>query len=899
MRDPDPSGWAWWESRVPGMGREQLRQAFDESIEFGQVVATLTASGPPSGAASSLATARVDLFNQPGDQMRARDGEWGISLLSLPGRAGLDLGLGLSYSSLVWTRSGPYAYFDEDRGSPSPGFQLGFATISGPYFDAQVARNVYVLVTLSGRRVALRQVGTSNTYEAADSSYLQLTAISRWDVTQIGNDTLVHTSRTIYAAAGSVVSTADPLGHGNTFGYADSFSDGNNSRGTFAYPTTLTDADGFASSLQYNFDFGARTRVEGPPPKDQPAGLVQTFAYDGAARVERVTTVNNNAYTRYVYGPNYVQQFTTVNAVADEGYTNTVFDGVGRQQKVYSDALGRQWKTEVMNWGGGSVYSTTASTLNALDQATFVREYDGTDQSGVYQETATVYDGYGRVPSRHRPEQGGGKNTVYTYYDDDTVETVTDARRAVATYHYNGHHLVEDVLYDGASAGVQTVSVNYDYDAAGNRVLMEDGGGGSTAYAYDTLSQLKTETRRFSGLGGTFPVNYEYNLKGQPKKISDPFGASVNYDYDQAGRVQAVTNTGFANARNVSSYATGMQYRAWGGLKQFTFGAASSHSLAVTYDDRMRVHTYRVNFSNPYSTYSKGVDIDYYDDNRLKYTRQLGDANQDRAFFYEDPAGHLTKELTGDEARGVPITSVTQRQLIPFQQTFEYDVWDNVKRSSGWHWSKSLPTVMSHYENNRNDTFTYDAEVNVTQEDTRHYTYDAAGRVLSVTEPSRRTNRPGMTTNYTYDGDGQQIRNEVNGSVTYRLVSTLLRGQQLTDINAQGQKVTGYVYANDTLLATQQQQGATQAESSVNWVHRSPDGSGEWQTPNVAWGETLWRMFQLDMMGRDVRHRREPHVVRPDLQGGEPEHAQLHLHDHQQAHQAARAVHLRRADLHG
>src|SRR5947209_6531095 len=176
MRDPDASGWAFWESQLPTMGREQLRHAFDESIEFGNIVSTLTASGAPSSAVSSLATARVDPFNQTGDQLRARDCEWGVTLLSLPGRAGLHLGLGLSYSSLVWTRSGPYAYFDEDRGSPSPGFRLGFATIQGPYFDAQAAKNVYTLVTSSGSRVELRQVGTSSTYEAGDSSYLQLIA---------------------------------------------------------------------------------------------------------------------------------------------------------------------------------------------------------------------------------------------------------------------------------------------------------------------------------------------------------------------------------------------------------------------------------------------------------------------------------------------------------------------------------------------------------------------------------------------------------------------------------------------------------------------------------------------------------------------------------------------------
>ena len=75
---------------------------------------------------------------------------------------------------MVWTRSGPYLYFDEDNGWPSPGFRLGFPTIQEKYFDAQVGRNVYVLTTSSGSRVELRQVGASNVYEAGDSSYLQL-----------------------------------------------------------------------------------------------------------------------------------------------------------------------------------------------------------------------------------------------------------------------------------------------------------------------------------------------------------------------------------------------------------------------------------------------------------------------------------------------------------------------------------------------------------------------------------------------------------------------------------------------------------------------------------------------------------------------------------------------------
>ena len=149
LRGPDTGGWAYWESMVPSQGREAIRRAFDECAEFIYDVATITPNGSASSAVSSLPTARVDLTNETGNQLLARDCEWGVSLLSLPGRSGLDLGLGLSYSSAVWTRSGPYMYFDEDNGWPSPGFRLGFPTVQEKYFDAQVGVNVYLLITPS------------------------------------------------------------------------------------------------------------------------------------------------------------------------------------------------------------------------------------------------------------------------------------------------------------------------------------------------------------------------------------------------------------------------------------------------------------------------------------------------------------------------------------------------------------------------------------------------------------------------------------------------------------------------------------------------------------------------------------------------------------------------------
>ena len=175
MRDPDPGGWAMWEGLVPTHGREYVRRGFEESGEFTTLTANITISGSPTSNAASLISARVDPRNQPGRGMLSRDANWSLPLLSLPGRAGLDLGLALSYSSMVWTRSGPYIYFDEDNSFPSPGFRLGFPAVQRKAFDVQTAKNAYLLVSGNGQRVELRQVGTSNIYDAADSSYLRLT----------------------------------------------------------------------------------------------------------------------------------------------------------------------------------------------------------------------------------------------------------------------------------------------------------------------------------------------------------------------------------------------------------------------------------------------------------------------------------------------------------------------------------------------------------------------------------------------------------------------------------------------------------------------------------------------------------------------------------------------------
>lgn len=131
-----------------------------------------------------------------------------------------------------------------------------------------------------------------------------------------------------------------------------------------------------------------------------------------------------------------------------------------RKQKIYSDTLGRQYKTEVMNWDG-TVYSSTITKFNGRDQAVWIKQFEGpapsnasdTDSCPVQpaeepqtcQITKMTYDGQGRLKTKHTPQQDANKATVYDYYASGEVQSMTDARGATTTYTYNNRGLVTNI----------------------------------------------------------------------------------------------------------------------------------------------------------------------------------------------------------------------------------------------------------------------------------------------------------------------------------------------------------------------------------------------------------------------------------------------------------------------
>jgi len=786
-----------------------------------------------------------------------------------------------------------------------------------------------------------------------------------------------------YNTAGAVVAILDPLSHGVTISYADSFSDDNNSRNTLAYPTTVTDPDGYSASVRYNYDFGAATWKQTPLPNvtDNQPGPQQVISFDSIGRLDRVTSLVNNAYTRYIYGPNYVETFATVNTVADEAHSLQVFDGHGRviakasnhpgsvggfsgqlfiydqmgqmvktsnptetsitisnppmslqpyswaaagddaqagwvytqqtydwkgrplmttnpsttgnpadsttksagysgcgcaggdvvtltdegtidggvakrrQKKIYSDVLGRTVKTEVLNWEGGSVYSTTLNTYNARDQITLIRQFQGTAPSdlndlscpsGTCQKTTMAFDGYGRLQTKHVPEQQVDPNnssstdhTTYSYNNDDKVYTATDARGAVTTYGYNNRQLVKSVSH--ALSAHSTINVSYNYDAAGNRTSMSHTVAGaaqdSASYSYDQLSRLMSETRHLDALtgysmGGNYTIGYGYTLSGELQSITDPFDSTINYSYDAVGRTSTVTGSAYGG---VTSYASNVQYRAWGAVKAADFGDGQSESVPQ-FNARMRPTQFRTgNSQNSGYRY----DYSYYDDGRLSQVRDLDDKVGDprtvqfhymsRVYAYDQAAriGGVTAMNPNPNGNAIP---------APFTGNYGYDAFSNLTSRSGHYALNSDQSDSATYTNNRRvqTGWSYDADgriltstdnSDVAGSSARSWSYDAAGEEISVAQTAAGVT---ATDTMTYDGDGQliyeSVANQSTATTAYLIHSTVLESV-LTKLDATGNKNTTYVPANG--LVSPLQQKDNQGNPTMYWVHRDALGVQE------------------------------------------------------------------------
>ena len=393
-----------------------------------------------------------------------------------------------------------------------------------------------------------------------------------------------------------------------------------------------------------------------------------------------------------------------------------------------------------------------------------------------------------RINTRTTPEQG---TSNYSYYQNNLLQTVTDARGATTTLLYNGRHLVTNINYTVTGSVAATPNISFGYDSAGNRTSMTDALG-SVSYVYNTLSQMTSETRTFNGLAGSFGLTYTYGLAGQLKTVTNPWGAQIGYNYDKIGRLASVSGSGYAG---VSSYVSSFAYRAFG-PKQINY--SNGRSLSLQYDSRMRP----TEWSTP-GVLRMQYSYTWEKSGRVEFARNLDDETLDRWFAY-DSVGRLIVSRSGNEARLAIGEQVPLLYNGPYSHGYSYDKFGNITAREGW--GGTNPAYSVSFNNNKMNGHTYDASGNLT---------DAGG---------------GWT--FTYDANSQQITSAVNGVLNvydgerlrgkkteggvtfYYLRSSVLNGQIVAEIASNGDWHRGFVYLGADLLAVQ--------SAGVYWVHQDP-----------------------------------------------------------------------------
>ena len=459
-----------------------------------------------------------------------------------------------------------------------------------------------------------------------------LSAVSRWDVTDINNAAkAIQQQRIGYNYTGAPIFGRDALGHQSSLSYTDQFSTGSD-RNTFAYPTTVTDADGFQSLTKYNFDYGAVTWRQTPSPNAGTAPTV-SFTYDSEGRIQQVTNDLNSAFTQWVY-PNTmteVNQFTTIdpgsiNTSSLRAFSTTLFDGAGRVRASASDhpgstglysgqyliynnmgQLAQQSNPTEMNasWvatgddvyvsqtQGGWRYTQQAydwkgrptQTTNA-DGTTKVITYGGCGCAGG--EVATVQDEHGRqrrltkdtFGRLFKVEELNWNATVYatTTYSYNTRDQLTQSNQAgqLRSFTYDGYGRLQ------SRTTPEQGTTNYSYNLDDTTNFVTDARGAKTVFGYNnprhlvsSISYDLTNLVPGQSVAATSGVSFTYDSVGNRKSMNDGSG-SVTYTYDQLSRLTSETR----NFTGIGSFALSYSYNLASELASMTnqWGAVINYS---------------------------------------------------------------------------------------------------------------------------------------------------------------------------------------------------------------------------------------------------------------------------------------------------------------------------------
>ncbi len=138
---------------------------------------------------------------------------------------------------------------------------------------------------------------------------------------------------------------------------------------------------------------------------------------------------------------------------------------------------------------------------------------------------------------------------------------------------------------DAGTTGLASVTLDYAYDADGNRTSMSDSLGGVVSYTYDARDELVNET--FSGTGiSAEAVSFTYDNAGNMTGLTrysnlaeTTVVAATSYTYDSANQMTGITDKNSSGTTLVSyAYTYDAAGRVTQEVRDWEFGLRDRHA---------------------------------------------------------------------------------------------------------------------------------------------------------------------------------------------------------------------------------------------------------------------------------------------------------------------------------
>lgn len=617
---------------------------------------------------------------------------------------------------------------------------------------------------------------------------------TQWQYDGLGNliattNGLNQTWRTIYDAQSRPVATIDPLGNtvGDTWDAAGRLIRSTNEVGdatNFAYDEFgRLDAVFYPNGYADHFIFDALNRTIQTTQRRDHTPATSHYFYDALDRVVEVHQPNHVSQAMvYDADGNITLQSEFSSFQIPEGqttdphfgnlyYNSFVTDDLKRETAFTFDALGRN----------------TVVTLDDNSQIGF--DYDSRGQltrqtDALGRSTQYVYDSVGWLRQVIQPDPDGISGSLtapvwnYQYDAAGNLVAVNDPL----------NHRTE-TLFDGAGRSIGTIDALGNItrslrDAVGRVVTQTDPLYRSSHIAYDAAGRISSQTAPDPDASGPLPApvtRFTYDAAGRTVRSTDVLGRSDDYQYDTLGRV--------THWLQPSPDGTSPRPE-----HQWNYGAAPNHlNNSRANGATSRVYTDPNGVSETTVTDAQGRlvsqqlsdtgTIDQYIYDGLQNLDQVKRTSRFRfslgsTLLPNNGQQQETYVFTHDALGQIDTMTVTDHTGDSYGFDYDYDLVGNLLQTTDY-----MGTVTGQQFDDLDRMIASTVDLGGANEATTNYAYDPASRLTQITDPM------GVITQFGYDRLGRTITqtDDLGGDLerTWRTIYDPV-GNQIASIDPAG-----------------------------------------------------------------------------------------------------------------